>query len=143
MATDIVEHVDDDVLALSEIARVLAPGGHALIAVPAFSSLWGQQDEVSHHKRRYRRRQLEELVLASGLRPARLFYFNYLLFAPIWLARRTIRLLRLSLDSELQINRPLLNRLLTLIFALDVQTAHRLHVPFGVSLFCLAEKPKA
>lgn len=141
MATDIVEHVDDDALALREIARVLAPGGHAMIAVPAFPSLWGRQDEVSHHKRRYRRRQLEELVSTSGLRPARVFYFNYLLFAPIWLVRQAIRILRLPLDSELQINRPLINRLLTLTFALDIETARRLRIPFGVSLFCLAKKP--
>ena len=55
MATDVVEHVDDDLLAVTEVARVLRPGGTALFTVPAFQSLWGLQDEVSHHKRRYRR----------------------------------------------------------------------------------------
>jgi len=41
LATDIVEHVDDDIRAVQEIARVLAPGGTVLITVPAFKSLWG------------------------------------------------------------------------------------------------------
>src|SRR2546425_8914373 len=41
LATDIIEHVDDDVLALTEVARVMAPRGLALITVPAFPSLWG------------------------------------------------------------------------------------------------------
>lgn len=44
LATDVIEHVDDDPAAAREIARVLAPGGIALISVPAFPSLWGLQD---------------------------------------------------------------------------------------------------
>jgi ubiquinone/menaquinone biosynthesis C-methylase UbiE len=54
MATDVIEHVDDDSLALREIARILKPGGAVLITVPAFRALWGLQDERSHHKQRYR-----------------------------------------------------------------------------------------
>ena len=53
LATDIIEHVDDDLQAITEIRRVLAPGGTAIITVPAFQSLWGLQDDVAHHKRRY------------------------------------------------------------------------------------------
>ena len=54
LATDTIEHIDDDRKALQEIHRVLVPGGHALIVVPAFASLWGLQDIVAQHKRRYR-----------------------------------------------------------------------------------------
>ena len=57
LATDIIEHVDDDALALREIRRVLKTTGRVIITVPAFQSLWGLQDEVAHHKRRYRGRQ--------------------------------------------------------------------------------------
>src|SRR5262249_49404868 len=53
LATDVVEHIDDDQKALEEIYRVMAPGGSLIIIVPAFQSLWGLQDRVSHHKRRY------------------------------------------------------------------------------------------
>lgn len=41
LATDVIEHVDDDSAALGELARVLRPGGKVLIAVPAFESLMG------------------------------------------------------------------------------------------------------
>jgi ubiquinone/menaquinone biosynthesis C-methylase UbiE len=44
LATDIIEHVDDDDRALMEIARVLKPGGRLLVTAPAFQSLWGLQD---------------------------------------------------------------------------------------------------
>src|SRR5262249_3534349 len=104
LATDIIEHVDDDALALAQITRVLAPGGRALITVPAFPSLWGLQDEVSLHKRRYRLRPLVDLVRRAGLQPSHAFYFNYVLFAPIWLARQVIRYARVNLRSEGEVN---------------------------------------
>ncbi|MBV9406438.1 MAG: class I SAM-dependent methyltransferase, partial [Acidobacteriaceae bacterium] len=44
LATDVIEHVDDDRAALEEIARVLKQGGKVLMSVPAFPSLWGLQD---------------------------------------------------------------------------------------------------
>ncbi len=141
LATDILEHVADDGLALCEIARVLKPGGRMLITVPAFDSLWGLQDEVAHHLRRYRLPPINSAVEAAGLRVVRCFYFNYLLFVPIWLARQILRMLDLKLASENQLNSPLLNRLLTYVFELDLRTAPWLTPPFGVSIFVLAEKP--
>jgi SAM-dependent methyltransferase len=143
VATDVIEHVADDRRALAEIARVLAPGGHALITVPAFRSLWGLQDEVSHHFRRYRLGPLRREVEAAGLRVRHSYYFNYLLFAPIWLARQVMRMTGVSLASEGEVNTPLLNRVLGLIFDLDVATAPWLRPPFGVSILVLAQRPGA
>jgi SAM-dependent methyltransferase len=140
LATDVVEHVSEDADALREIARVLVPGGNLLLTVPAFPSLWGLQDEVAHHFRRYRIGPLRGALTAAGLRPVRAYYFNYLLFAPIWLARQALRLGRVRLASEGQVNTPLLNQLLTAIFSLDVATAPRLRPPFGVSILAVAQK---
>lgn len=139
-ATDIVEHVDNDELAVAEIARVLRPGGYVLLTVPAFNALWGLQDEVAFHKRRYRLGPLLRKVRGAGLEPERAFYFNYLLCPPIWLVRRLLRVTRVRLASENQLNTRLLNRLLTSIFAYDVSTAPRLRPPFGVSALVLARK---
>lgn len=138
LATDIIEHVDDDVRALSEIRRVLAPGGTVVITVPAFESLWGVQDDVSRHKRRYRKRQLEARIRAAGLAGLEVFYFNYLLFFPIWLARQVIHIVRLNVQNENLVNTSLINRLLTAIFTLDVRTARWIHPPFGVSILAIA-----
>lgn len=140
LATDIIEHVDDDSRALREIARVLAPTGKVLITVPAFNAVWGLQDEVAHHKRRYRLRQLLTRIEAAGLDPTRRYYFNYLLFGPIWLARRLMRLMSIRVDSEGQINTPMLNKLLSLLFAFDLKTAPLLRPPLGVSILVMAEK---
>src|SRR3990167_8814686 len=92
LATDIIEHVDNDTTALTEIERVMKRGGRAIITVPAFQSLWGLQDIVSHHKRRYRKSDLICKLKTSGLVMDEVFYFNYLLFLPIWFVRQIIRI---------------------------------------------------
>ena len=140
LATDIVEHVDDDIRAVQEIARVLAPGGTVLITVPAFESLWGLQDKVAQHKRRYTQKVLAKTIAGATLQMTRCYYFNYLLFAPIWLARRLISLLNIRLESEAQVNTGVLNRILSLVFKLDIRTASKIHPPFGVSILAIAKK---
>ena len=100
LATDTIEHIDDDRKALQEIHRILVPGGYAMIAVPAFASLWGLQDVVAHHKRRYRTADLTEKIQSSGLEIQQVYYFNYLLFVPIWFARQVIKMLRIKRASE-------------------------------------------
>jgi hypothetical protein len=112
----------------------------AVISVPAFASLFGLQDEVSHHKRRYRMEGLLSVIEKAGLEVERSFHFNYLLFAPIWLARQVIRVLRISLASENQVNSPALNWVLQRLFLLDVRTAPKLRPPFGVSILAVARR---
>jgi len=140
LATDVVEHLEDDGKALAELRRVLRPGGSALLTVPAFPSLWGLQDEVSHHQRRYRKGDFEGRLERAGLALRESFHFNYLLFGPIWLARQAIRLLGVRLASENQINTPALNQLLGWVFAFDVWSAPRLRPGFGVSILALVER---
>src|SRR6185312_12638057 len=59
---DVVEHLDDDLAGLKEMRRVLHPGGRALLFVPAFMFLWGVQDDISNHRRRYTLKELKDVV---------------------------------------------------------------------------------
>jgi SAM-dependent methyltransferase len=142
LATDVIEHVDDDRQALDEVRRVLRPGGKALITVPAFTSLWGLQDEVAQHKRRYRRAGVVSLASQAGFVCTRDFYFNYLLFVPIYLVRRLLALTGVRLESENQLNSPLLNRLLLAIFRFDIRSAAVVRPPFGVSHLMILERSR-
>ena len=140
LATDTIEHIEDDQKSLEEIYRLLSPGGYAIVAVPAFPALWGLQDIVAQHKRRYRIGDLREKIRSCGLTIRKAYYFNYLLFVPIWVARRLIKMFRIRLASESQLTWPLLNRLLYAIFAFDVRTAPLLRPSFGVSIMVIAQK---
>lgn len=140
LATDVIEHVDDDAGALREIRRVLRPGGHVIVTVPAFQSLWGLQDRVAHHKRRYRMAGLSDRIAGANLTIERKYYFNYLLFPAIWAARRLLDLSKSNIQSENQINTTWLNAILGAIFRFDVATAPLLRLPFGVSALVRAKK---
>src|SRR5262249_61416297 len=61
LALDVLEHLDNDVSGLREAARLLKADGLLLVTVPAWPSLWGGQDIVSHHRRRYTKRTLREV----------------------------------------------------------------------------------
>jgi SAM-dependent methyltransferase len=57
-AFDIVEHVEDEDGALSELSRVCASGGIFLVAVPLHPSRWTPFDEMVGHCRRYEPQRL-------------------------------------------------------------------------------------
>jgi SAM-dependent methyltransferase len=57
-ALDIVEHVEDDDGALSELSRVAKPGAALLVSMPLHPSLWTSFDDFVGHKRRYEPPQL-------------------------------------------------------------------------------------
>src|SRR5882762_9723501 len=63
---DVVEHLDDDVAGLKEMHRVLRPDGRAVLFVPAFMFLWGVQDDISNHRRRYTMAGLKAAVRKAG-----------------------------------------------------------------------------
>ena len=65
-ALDIIEHVDDDDGALSELSRVAAPGAVVLLSVPLHPSLWSAFDEVVGHRRRYEPQQLRAKLTGHG-----------------------------------------------------------------------------
>ena len=56
-AFDVLEHLADDRATVDALRSTLRPGGLFIATVPAFPSLWGAQDELSHHHRRYRAQQ--------------------------------------------------------------------------------------
>lgn len=142
LATDIIEHVEDDHRAVAEIHRVLKPGGHVLITVPTFRSLWGLQDDIAQHKRRYRIGPLRTLVEEPGLSLDRSYYFNFILFLPIWLARRILVAVKPKIRSEGQLNTKTLNAVFGWLFKADVGMAGALRPPFGVSALVVAGKDR-
>jgi SAM-dependent methyltransferase len=139
---DVLEHLEDDGAMLGEIHRVLRPGGTLLASVPAYRMLWGVQDEISNHHRRYRRGELGRRTLDAGFAIERLTYFNTLLFPPI----AAIRLLRRWLPlpeprSDFEMTKPGVgNTVLSRLFALEAPLLERIDLPFGVSILALARR---
>jgi SAM-dependent methyltransferase len=132
-AFDILEHIDEDYLAAAEIARVLKPGGTALIAVPCDMALWSAHDDEVGHVRRYTRPELITVIQKAGLTVDDVWSWNVLL-RPVVAVRR-----KSSTGSDLDEVPPLVNAALTAIIVAERYLPTR-SLP-GVSLFLRARRP--
>ena len=140
IAMDILEHLENDIDGIKEFYRVLKKGGNLILTVPAFKSLWGIQDIVTGHKRRYSRQEILNKLKQGGFEILRYSYFNFFLFFPILISRRMINLLGLKIESENKINFPIINFYLKAIFYLEPHILRYFSFPFGVSIFCIAKR---
>ena len=136
-AFDVIEHIDDDRAALEAIGRKLRRGGKLVITVPAHPWMWSAHDVINHHKRRYSKRSLRQLIGASPLSLDSIGYFNSLLF-PLAVAERIASKLRRKDDAQLGIPPGPVNSLLTSIFAAERHAIGRLPLPPGLSLYAVA-----
>jgi SAM-dependent methyltransferase len=73
---NVLEHVADDVRALSFMREVLVRDGRAIILVPAFQFLYGTVDRAIEHYRRYTRSDLLPRMRAAGFEIEAAFYMN-------------------------------------------------------------------
>lgn len=139
-AFDVIEHVNDDALAVQEMKRVCKTGKNIFITVPALMILWSRHDEVNHHFRRYKMSQVKELF-ATGSKGSEVFrsYFNTVLFAPIFTFRVFSKLFPRrkateSSGSDFEINNKLANKLLYAIFKAEYYLLRAFRFPVGVSI---------
>ncbi len=73
---NVLEHIADDIGALTSMRRLLKPGGNAIVLVPALPWLYGAMDEQMGHVRRYTLSSLRSRFAQAGLRPTHGHYMN-------------------------------------------------------------------
>jgi SAM-dependent methyltransferase len=139
-ALDVIEHLDDDVAGLREMRRVLRRDGRLLLFVPAFMFLWGVQDDVSNHRRRYTLPRLLSAVKEAGFSVESASYANISFFLPVLVVRSVMRWLSLRADTEYGINISPMNGPFSWLFAAERFVLNRWKIPFGVSAVCIARR---
>jgi ubiquinone/menaquinone biosynthesis C-methylase UbiE len=136
-ALDVLEHLEDHVAAVTEIRRVLAPGGFCLATVPAFQSLFSTHDEALGHQRRYRREGFVRLFEEAGLVPEAVSYYNTWLFpalAATRLAKKALPRRPGPATSDLSVLPGPLNRALAALLGSERFVLRHARLPVGASI---------
>src|SRR4051812_24467324 len=134
VAMNVIEHIDDDVGALRDLATALVPGGRVVIWVPGYPQLYGEFDRKVGHVRRHTPKTLREHVGRAGLEVDVCRPLNLLGGVAWWLAVRgggvvspTPRLVWLYDNVATPVTRTV---------------GGVVRPPFGQTVFCVASKPR-
>lgn len=140
---DTLEHVPNDVASAAEIARILRPGGVAIINVPAFRWLWGPHDVALMHCRRYKRSELVRLLEDAGLTVEFSSYGVFFLFPVVLAIRLMDRVARREPKVVLPEVPEWANRFLIQMMGWEEKIMRHVPLPWGSSVVALARKPRS
>ena len=124
--------------AVQEMHRILRPGGVLLINVPAFPFLRSAHDEAVMTARRFRKREMQELLQKQNFKIRRLTYWTTFLF-PLAIAARTLGGSKMGRDFETA-GASLSQRVFAQIMALELRLLRNISLPVGVALLAVARK---
>lgn len=147
---DVLEHLSDDQAALTEVRRILRPGGALVLSVPAYQHLWSAHDEALHHFRRYEKLGLEATLKQAGFKIAKLSFAMSMMPPVAWLWRKMVLPLvpKRPHDAKRHSEGAVLptvpewgNQLLVRYLQYEGQIIARRPIKFGTSLVAIAYKP--
>ncbi len=144
-ALDLVEHVPDDRALMSEMYRILRPGGRALMTVPAHPKLWSAHDVALHHKRRYEWGNFRDLVMGAGFELERYSYMMMTIYPAAAAFRYAKKLIGKQEGPPHTDEFPLprwINALLRIVVSSEAVLLRRWNLPWGLSLLTVARKPQ-
>ncbi len=130
-ALNVVEHIEDDMLAVKNARKLLRPEGHLIILVPAYPKLYNRFDTGLGHYRRYTQKSLSRLFVANDFNIKAKQYFN---FVGIFGWFFSGRILQKDMIPEGQMN--IFNRLVPLFKIADAVVFRR----FGLSAIVVGKK---
>lgn len=146
-AFDVVEHVQDDSLAIKELHRVCRPGGYTFTTVPTFKFMWSEHDDINEHVRRYTMKNYLTLFNIKNTSVHFKSYFNFWLFFPVAAFRVVSSFLKGNkkpdeIKSDMgKINGGVVANVLKNIFESETHFLKRsVRLPVGVSLMVISKK---
>lgn len=99
-AFEVLEHLEEDALALQTWARWLRPGGSMVLSVPANPERFGPSDEWVGHYRRYSRSLLTDLLFGVGAADVTVYSYGFPLGYLLEAVRNRVAVRAEYLDKE-------------------------------------------
>lgn len=141
VASDCLEHLEDDRKAIRNWYSLLKTGGEMYVFVPAFQSLWSHHDEVNMHFRRYTNHELKAKLIHENLSISKSSYWNFSLFVPVYIFRKlSVFLSEAKKEKGQIIGNTTVNYILLKLLLLENSLLKYISFPFGISTFCIAKK---
>jgi SAM-dependent methyltransferase len=90
-ALNVVEHIENDGLAIQNARLLLRTGGRLVILVPAFQALYNGFDRALEHYRRYTEGSLRQIFVKEKLSVVHSQYFNLAAIAGWWFSGNVLK----------------------------------------------------
>jgi SAM-dependent methyltransferase len=140
-AFDVIEHIEDDRLALLRCFHALKRDGYLFLTVPQHMWLWSELDDHSCHVRRYSKLELIQKVEQTGFRFITSSSFISFLVPIMWLSRKGLSQNKDESRTELNPS-PWLNAFFRMVMKLEILLLRfGVRFPIGGSLLLVAKKP--
>ncbi|MCX9011216.1 MAG: class I SAM-dependent methyltransferase [Candidatus Methanoperedens sp.] len=147
LSLDVMEHLEKDSDFLEEVNSILGKNGYIIVFVPAFKFLWNDNDVWSHHKKRYSKKELNDLLNSHGFEIVLSSYWNLLSFLPNFIIA-TLQKLNRNTRKEVKNNLigipSALNEILYRLLLLEnfiILSGYE--IPIGVSALTIARAKKS
>ena len=141
-AFDILEHIKEDKLVLSQIYKAVNKGGGLIVTVPQYPGLWSYIDEIAYHVRRYTKEGLKSKVEEAGFRVLKITSFVSFLLVPMIISR--IKIGKKPVKDEVRRDLMLcafLNRIFDKVSCFERKLiCADTNIPFGGSILLVAKK---
>ena len=145
---NVLEHIEEDALAVRQLFRFLKPGGIAVIEVPAGPELYDIYDELLMHYRRYKMSGLRRLFLDAGFSVLRQSHLGFFFYPGFLFVKRLRRKKRPDiLDEEISalvsqnINQTGDNPVLHVLMHIELATGKVISYPRGIRCLLTVQKP--
>lgn len=130
-ALNVVEHIEDDTLAISNCKKLLKPKGRLIILVPSYQVLYNSFDEQLGHFRRYTINTLASLFENTNFDIIHKQYFNFVGIIGWFFSGRLLKIKQIPRNQM-----KLYNRLVPFIKLADRILFHSM----GLSVIVVGEK---
>lgn len=143
---NVLEHIENDEIAIDHLYRILKPNGVVIIEVPAGPNLYDEYDKFLMHFRRYQLSKLVTMIKRKKFSPIKKSHLGFFLYPGFWLVKKYNRInsakfeLNQSNQVESNIKQTGKSRLMRLAMRLELTLGRIISYPFGIRCLVTCKK---